>query len=165
MAKLKQLFSAFFVLTQCSSFAQSYQVQYIGYDSVQVQVTGLQTSFPTRNEASIYIVRLPSFLQSKGYITASVDSLQLDSTEAKVHLFLGEKYKWTKISTSPQTAALLEAIHWNEKTVSGPVDFNTLQAWQKKMLDHLEETGYPFGKVYLDSIDLNKEGVTAVLKN
>jgi outer membrane protein assembly factor BamA len=131
---------------------------------VQLQQAGVQISFPTRNEATLYIVRLPSFLQSKGYITASVDSLQLDSTEAKVHLFLGEQYKWTKINTSPQTAALLEAIHWNEKTVSGAVDFNTLQAWQKKMLDHLEETGYPFGKVYLDSIDINKEEVTAVLK-
>jgi outer membrane protein assembly factor BamA len=165
MAKLKQLFSVFFVLTQWSSYAQSYQVQYIGEDSaVLAQKAALQTQFFSRNEASLYMVRLPSLLQGKGFITASVDSLQLDSAGAKIHLFLGEQYQWARIAIPPQSAALLEAIHWNEKTLNGPIDFSSLQSWQKKVLDHLEENGHPFGKVYLDSIDIRDGRVNALVK-
>ncbi|HYK56669.1 MAG TPA: hypothetical protein VEV15_09330, partial [Flavisolibacter sp.] len=165
MAKLKQLFSVFLVLTQWSSFAQSYHVQYVGEDTVMLQQkAGVQTLFQNRSEAAVYIVRLPSLLQSKGYITASVDSMQLDSTSAKVSLFLGEQYKWATVHTAPKDAAILEGIHWNEKILGKTVDFNTLQAWQKKILEHLEENGHPFGKVYLDSIDIDKEQVTGTLK-
>jgi outer membrane protein assembly factor BamA len=165
MAKLKQLFSVFLVLTQWSSFAQSYHVQYVGEDTVMLQQkAGVQTLFQNRSEAAVYIARLPSLLQSKGYITASVDSMQLDSASAKVSLFLGEQYKWATVHTSPKDAAILEGIHWNEKLLGKTVDFNTLQAWQKKILDHLEDNGHPFGKVYLDSVDVHKEQVTGTLK-
>ncbi len=165
MAKLKQLFSVFFLLTQWSSFAQSYRVQYLGEDSLLLQQkTGVQTVFPGRSEAALYLAGLPSLLQNKGYITASVDSLQLDSAQAKVYLFLGEQYKWAKIRTDPRHAALLAAIHWNEKLPGATVDFPTLQAWQRRILDHLEENGHPFGKVFLDSIELDKEKLAAFLK-
>lgn len=147
--------------------AQTYPVHYVGVDADSAslqQKAALQTSFPSRTEASFYLAKLPSLLQSKGWITASVDSMQVDSTEASVYLFLGEQYKWATITTSPQNSALLEAIHWNEKTFKGPVDFATLQSWQKRILDYLEENGHPFGKVYLDSIAISGENVSASLK-
>jgi outer membrane protein assembly factor BamA len=167
MAKLKLLFSAFFFLTLLCAHAQSYPVQFIGADADSTELqqkAALTTTFPTRGDASVYLSRLPSLLQSKGYITAAIDSLQLDSARAKVYLFLGDQYKWAKIQTPAPYADLLEAIHWNEKTFNGTVDFSTLQAWQKKILDYLEEIGHPFGKVYLDSIGIHNEEVTAVLK-
>jgi outer membrane protein assembly factor BamA len=167
MAKLKHLLSLLLVLTQCCAFAQSYRVTYIGVDvdsSVLLQKASLQTAFPTKAEAALYAVKLPSLLQSKGYITASVDSMQLDSTAASVYVYLGEQYKWAKINTAPQNAALLDAVHWNDKILNGTVDFNTLQAWQKKLLNYLAETGHPFAKVYLDSIAINGDEVTASLK-
>ncbi|HEU4633055.1 MAG TPA: hypothetical protein VFS22_03665, partial [Flavisolibacter sp.] len=149
MAKLKQLFSVIFVLTQWSSYAQSYLVQYIAEDStVLQQKAALQTQFFSRNEASLYILRLPALLQGRGFLTASVDSMELDSASAKVRLFLGEQYQWARITIPSQSAAVLEAVHWNEKTLGGLVDFISLQSWQKKVLDYLEESGHPFGKVY-----------------
>ena len=44
------------------------------------------------------------------------------------------------------------------------MDFATLNAWQKKILDYLEENGYPFGKTYLDSVQINNNEVYALLK-
>lgn len=167
MAKLKLLFSVFFVLTLWCVHAQTYPVQYLGtgLDSAQLyQKTGLQTAFPSRVEASAYLTRVVSLLQGKGYITAAIDSLQLDSAQAKLYLFLGDQYKWARVHTSPQSTALLEAIHWEEKVFHGPMDFTVLQAWQQKILDYLEETGHPFGKVYLDSITLYDQEVSASLK-
>ena len=63
MAKLKHLLSLLLVLTQCCAFAQSYRVTYIGVDvdsSVLLQKASLQTAFPTKAEAALYAVKLPS---------------------------------------------------------------------------------------------------------
>lgn len=141
-------------------------MQYIGVDvdsSFLKQQAGLQSSFPSRIEASIYLNELPSLLQSKGYITASLDSLQMDSASGRALIFLGDQYKWARLSTDPANLPIMEAAHWNDKAFSGPVNFATLQDGQKKILDYLEENGHPFGKVYLDSITIQGEQVKAAL--
>ena len=76
--------------------------------------------------------------------------------------FLGDQYKWSAIRTQEKDAPVLEAIRFPE--MKGGVNFSTLNIWQKRILDHLEENGRPFGKIYLDSIQVNGEEVSAVLK-
>ena len=166
MAKLKHLLAAIsFLTTFCFVEAQSYVVDYRtpeGDTSIR-QKFSLQKDFASRAEAGLYLVQLPALLQGKGYITASLDSVQYDSTSAVAFVYEGELYKWAKIDTRQQDLPVLQAIRWPDK-VDGTMDFNTLQAWQKKILDHLEENGRPFGKVYLDSISINGSEVTALLK-
>ena len=62
-----------------------------------VSQTGLQTSFSSRMACTEYITNLTGFLQSKGYVTASVDSLQYDSAFARIVLFIGELYRWVQL--------------------------------------------------------------------
>src|SRR5689334_17756765 len=154
MTKLNHLFAAiFFLTTFYTAGAQSYTIHYRspeGDTSLQ-QKLFLQKTFSSQAEASLYLVQLPYLLQSKGFITASVDSIQYDSLSIKAVVYLGEQYKWARISTSEQDASLLEAIRW-PGNFEGAVDFTTIHNWQKKILDYLEENGRPFGKVYLDSI-------------
>lgn len=108
--------------------------------------------------------QLPFLLQGKGYITASIDSVQYDSMAATAVVFLGEQYKWAKLSVHEKDVALLEAVRWSPGSLKGPVDFAMLHLYQQKILDYLEEHGKPFGKVYLDSISINGDEVAAVLK-
>lgn len=166
MAKLKHLFAAiFFLTTFCIGRAQSYSIDYKtpeGDTSIQ-QKFPFQRKFFSYQEAGVYIAQLPALLQSKGYITSSVDSVRYDSTSATAMVYLGEQYKWAKINTRAQDASLLEAIRWPEK-FSGPVDFATFHIWQQKVLDYLEENGHPFGKVYLDDLTINGSEVGALLK-
>jgi outer membrane protein assembly factor BamA len=166
MAKLKHLLAAIsFLTTFCIGKAQSYSVYYrtTDGDTSFQQKLSLQRNFSSQTEAVLYFVQLPSLLQSKGYITASVDSVQYDSLFATAIVYLGEQYQWAKISTGEKDAAILQSIRWPDK-LEGTVDFNTVQAWQKKILDYLEENGRPFGKVYLDSIGIVGNEVNAVLK-
>src|SRR6478735_7387719 len=110
MAKLKHLLTAILFLTQLCSHAQTYRMQYIGVDvdsSLLQQHAGLQSSFSSRLEASLYVNNLSSLLQSKGYITASVDSLQLDSASGRALVYLGDQYKWARLSTAPANLPLL----------------------------------------------------------
>ena len=185
MAKLKHLFTAiFFLTTLCKASAQTdpaaaagktdsilgskaqrYGVQYRNAvnDSLIQNPQLLTDSFPSRADASVYVSKLPSLLQSKGYLAASVDSVQYDSLSAMVVLYLGDQYKWTKISTRTEDEALLQAIRWPEESFKGTMDFDFFQKWQQTILDYLEENGHPFGKVYLDSIGIEGKEVNAVL--
>ena len=166
MAKLKHLFAAIsFLTTFLAGMAQSYSVHYKNEkgDTAFVQSDILQKLFISKQDADIYIASLPSILRSRGFITSSVDDVKMDSVSAEVQLFLGEQYKWAKIETSPGDEAILRAVRWPEN-LNGPFDFSVLQAWQEKLLYHLEENGFPFGKVYLDSIHISGNEVNALLK-
>lgn len=168
MAKVKHLLSVIFVLTLCcTAQGQAFTIHYKAVDAdsnALQQNLSLQSSFPSRMEADAYIYALPVHLQSKGYVTASVDSLYYDSTAAYITLFLGQQYQWAAIKTPASAASLLEAIRWPQAGFSGVMDFKTLNTWQQKILDYLEENGHPFGKVYLDSIDLAGDRLSALLQ-
>lgn len=166
MTKLKHLLLLFTVLTHFSGWAQGYTLRYTGADrdsAALVKEASLQQSFASRMEASAYVARLSPELQAKGFITASLDSVQLDSLEGRVHLYLGEQYRWARIKAAPRVSAMLEALRWNENSISGLLNFEALREWQQKVLDQLEEQGYPFGSVYLDSIEIRGNEVSAVL--
>lgn len=166
MAKLKHLFAAIsFLTTFFFSEAQSYFVHYKTPegDTSILQKLSLQKNFASQMEAGMYLFQLPSLLQARGYITASVDSAQYDSLFATAIVYLGEQYKWAKINTIESDNQILQSIRW-PVSFEGSIDFNTLHFWQQRILDHLEEIGHPFGKVYLDSINIYNEEVNALLK-
>jgi outer membrane protein assembly factor BamA len=163
MAKLKHLLAAFFFLTQLNGFAQLYAVRYQNDDSLALKTARLQENFPDSNTAAIYIAEIPSLLQASGYLSASVDSVQMDSAAATVFLFLGDKYQWAHLSTTPANASVLQAVHWNEHDFTGPMNFKAVRSLQEDVLNYLEENGHPFGRVFLDSIVIAGQDVSAHL--
>ncbi len=166
MAKVKHRIAALAVLTLlwCGAVGQAYPVRYsVGAaDSASFARLSLPASFATRFEATNFLSGLLPLLQRQGFVTASLDRLQLDSSAANVSLFLGQAYRWASLRTAPKDAAVLEAIRF--PATRGQMDLAALNAWQKKILDYLEDEGYPFGKTWLDSIGISDGGVSAFLK-
>ncbi len=129
-----------------------------------VSKTGLQTSFASAAACTEYINKLPGYLQSKGYVTASIDSLHYDSAAASIVLFIGELYLWAQLDAKKVESSILDAIGWREKMFANkPIDFTQVQIWEERILSYLENTGYPFARVYLDSLQLENEKVSALL--
>lgn len=125
----------------------------------------ITTSFHSRSDCVEYINQLPSYLHSKGYFTVSLDSIHFDSTFARVVIFLGTKYQWVSLDTKGVPPTLLDAAGWKERTIySNPVDFTQLQLAEKRILDYLENNGYPFAKIFLDSVHIDNDKVSAALK-
>lgn len=157
-------------LWQCvSAFAQNkydLTVQYADRDTNQLTLRlGIQTSFASRQACMAYVSQLPGLLQGKGYATVSLDSIRYDSLGARIVVFAGEAYKWASLDARHIDPALLDAVGWKEKLFSGrPIDFSQVQFWQERMLNRLENTGYPFARVYLDSIVLDSNKVSALIK-
>ena len=172
-AKIQSLFPAallfcfFFCLHQYSFAQTNYQlhVTCIDKDSAFLEKElRLQTNFISRFACTDYINKLPNFLQAKGFINASVDSVKYDSSFAQLILYAGRQYKWAKINTAPTDQEILATNGWNEKLFPGkPMDFILVKNMQERTLNYLENNGYPFGKIYLDSLDLDKDSVSASL--
>jgi hypothetical protein len=125
----------------------------------------IPSAFSSRAACMEYVNQLPRSLQSRGYVTASLDSAWYDSAFAKIVLFTGDIYKWAQIDASLVDISLLQNTGWKERMFSGkPMDFAEVKLWQDRILNYLENNGHPFAKVYLDSLQLENESVSARLK-
>jgi len=125
----------------------------------------LQEDFKNSIQFVEYINRLPQLLQKKGYPTASIDSVRFDSSTAVVHLFVGQAFHWAHIDVDSVDKQILDAVAWNNKQFTNrAINFQQFEALRKKILDHLENNGYPFANVELDSIEFKNEDLSAKLK-
>src|SRR5687768_13875380 len=78
------------------TLSAQYQVNYkiVDKDSASLKSkAGLLTDFKTKPDAEEYLLKLPVNLATKGFVTASIDSLKVDSLSAHVELFLGAQYR------------------------------------------------------------------------
>ncbi len=126
---------------------------------------GIPAGFPSRTACIGYISKLPARMQAKGYVTASVDTVRFDTLSAYLVLFAGEKYQWARLDAHTVEPSLLDAVGWREKIFTGrPMDFAQVQSWQEKLLTYLENNGYPFARIYLDSLQMEEDRVSGLLK-
>jgi outer membrane protein assembly factor BamA len=125
----------------------------------------LITSFRSREACTEYIYGIPALLQSKGFVSASVDTVKYGDKSATLRLYIGQPWHWARIDTRRVDPGILAAIGWNDKAFAHrPVDLKQFKARQEMLLDYLENNGYPFAKVNLDSFALkDSEEVTAML--
>lgn len=170
MTKLKlQISVPFFLLLHICSIAQSkypLQIRSVDKDSAFISSgLGIKTDFDSRNDCVSYIDQLPAYLQAKGYVTASLDSIHFDSAYAKVVLYVGSRYEWANLDVKRIDPSILQAVGWRDKVFSDkPMDFSQVKQWQEKILSYMENSGHPFAKVYLDSLQMESEKVSAQLK-
>ena len=164
-----QISVLFFILLGLQGISQPnypLQIRCVDRDTKDfITSQGIATGFSSRFSCMEYVNQLPGLLQSRGFVTVSIDSLRFDSLSASVVLFAGLQYKWASLDAGRIDPSLLEAVGWREKIFSGkPMDFTQVRQWQERFLNHLENTGHPFARIYLDSIDLDQDRVRALLK-
>jgi len=167
MTKLKLLLLGCLLILLKDAAGQSYEVNYflIDADSSLKKEIGLKEKFASQLEARYFIATIPTLLQTRGYITASVDSAKIDSNGASVRLFLGLQYKWATINTVLGDEDILSAVRWPQASFRNlQMDWTALKNWQEQILIYLENNGYPFAKIILDSIDIEGNQVEALLR-
>lgn len=169
MTKAQYLLSVICIIINCSLLkAQNnyaLHIKPVDKDVAFITSLGLQQQFSDQLACRSYADSIPTILKAKGYITASVDSFFFDSTSARMVLYVGDVYRWAQLNTSTVPLDLLQAVGWRSSVYRGqPIDFLQVADLQKRMLNHLENTGYPFAKVYLDSLTMQGDEVTAQLK-
>jgi outer membrane protein assembly factor BamA len=144
-----------------------YQLKIIPVDKDSLFISSqlkLQTAFPNQESCLQYIENLPATLQLRGYPAASVDSISADSVLTSIQLFIGEAYQVAALRMDSVGKRTLEEIGWSSKTIlNKTLNAEQLRQWQEKMLEHFENNGYPFVKIWLDSLVFIREKLEARL--
>ncbi|HET9056841.1 MAG TPA: POTRA domain-containing protein [Chitinophagaceae bacterium] len=126
---------------------------------------GLQENFVNQADCLVYLFKITSTLHAKGYVAASVDSAWYDSTSANVMLFVGKKYQWAQLHISQSEIKVLENLNLSQKYfLNQPLNIEQLQAVERKLLDYYEDIGFPFARIWLDSVLFNDENVSGNLR-
>ncbi|MEZ5027188.1 MAG: ShlB/FhaC/HecB family hemolysin secretion/activation protein [Ferruginibacter sp.] len=159
-------FSASVIAQVNKSPAYLLQIKLVDKDSVfNLQALKLQTSFSGKSSCYNYISSLISLLSSKGYPTASVDSILDKENYTLIHLFLGKQYYWINLHTDSLEKAALAYSRFQKIDYEGKLlNMQQLTSLQQKILTYYTNNGYPFAKVYLDSIRLYDDKMEARLK-
>jgi outer membrane protein assembly factor BamA len=155
---------ALFVFCKCVYAQDNYRLHIlpVDRDSVFISKLGLRTNFPGKLQCNEYVMRLPALLQAKGFITASLDSLAVNDSAAVVQLFLGNEYRLANIKISDTDLPFLQQAGYRANN-SSTLNFQQYHALQEVLLDQFENTGYPFARIQLDSVNINSEQIEAVL--
>jgi len=141
-------------------------IQFVDKDnSFNVEPLKLQKAFTGKAACNTYIQGLTSLLSSKGYPTASVDSIFERENSTTIHLFLGKQYQWIKLTPDGIEKAAMDDSRFREKDYEGKLlNIQQLLALQQKLLDYYEKNGYPFAEIFLDSIRLDDNKMDALLR-
>ena len=174
MTKIRQAISSLIFLLMLLFFnlflhAQGiYQLRVTGIDKDSLFIEndlGLQTQFTSRTACIDYVNKLPALLHAKGYVTASIDSIQYDSSFARLVLFIGDSYQWVSLDTRQVDPVILSSVGWNEKLFTGkPIDPVEVKKLEEKIINYLETRGYPFAKASVDSLSFDNDKVNGLLK-
>jgi outer membrane protein assembly factor BamA len=130
----------------------------------QTDIAGLKREFNTGADCREYLASLPASLRRKGYLAASVDSIHIDSLSGVAWVFLGELYQWKSIRVRPTDQKMLELAGWDLRPVAGrPADFTQVDRASEKFVAYMENHGYPFARIWLDSMQIEGSTVEATL--
>lgn len=143
----------------------SYKIVYVYQPTINTEKELLlKTQFNNEKSCTDYIQQLPQLLQSKGYISASVDSVIQNNQLYTVHVFVGEKYVWKELLVKQNDWPLLNQAGIQQKEFqTTPFNPQLVEQVQEKLLNYFETVGHPFASISFDSLVISNQTVSAKL--
>jgi outer membrane protein assembly factor BamA len=130
-----------------------YKLKILPVDQPPAQEVAIETNFRNKAACDQYIINLPALLKSKGFPTASIDSIEEDSLSTILHIYFGNRLRLGQIYTDSSDKELLENAGWTTNQLRDqPLTTDKLNQLQAQLLNYLENNGYPFARLQLDSI-------------
>lgn len=103
-----------------------------------------------------------AFLHGQGFLEASIDSCERDSSTTTCPLTVGRVYRWARLSGSGIPVEIASEARFREKLFAGkPLAPKGVQQLFEDLLKRCEDSGYPFARVRLDSLRMQEHGMNA----
>lgn len=103
-------------------------------------------------------------LQKDGYLLAGVDTVVMDTNTVIVDLTIGEKYRWASLKSGNVEEGILSGIGYKDRFYENkPFKYEEASKILRKIVAYLENNGYPFASVKLDSIIIKQQHISASL--
>ncbi len=152
----------FLVLSPYYFGQKNYSLTYSNQNYRQIK-KNTTVKFTDSIQAKKYLQNLQLLAIKKGHLLASADTLKYLNHELKASFYVGPKFgKVNLLLKNDDLRFFKQYLHINEKFYTG-MPFNSVQISNslRSMQQALENNGYPFAKVYLDSIELVNDNLTA----
>jgi outer membrane protein assembly factor BamA len=160
--KISGLLVAMLTLSLIAGAQYTLRYQPVDRDSSFITDTlKLQRTFQNLPSCMSYVKKIPALLQKKGYPNASVDSTRYDSLNAICVVYVGDGAKYSVLNTDSIDQSILAHAGISKRN---PPDILDLKKVQERILNHMENTGYPFASVVVDSLKFTEDTMYAVLK-
>ncbi len=103
-------------------------------------------------------------LHKQAYLQASVDTLVTSGDTLLAFISVGEQFKWVALKKGNISPLLLSKAEFHEKYYHNKL-FNIDQFldFENDLLTYLEDHGYPFASLQIDSFMIEKNGLYGVL--
>lgn len=151
-----------------ASFAQSkIQLSLLPVDTSTVFIqknVKFKASHPDSTAAVSELQNVVRQLHNQAYLEASVDTLKRVGNTLVALLHVGRPYAWTALQNGNIDALFLDQSGFRERLYRNqPFSPGQLQKLQENLLAAAENNGYPFARVWLDSLQLNDNQFIAKL--
>ncbi|MFZ4543354.1 MAG: hypothetical protein ACOYOA_04840 [Saprospiraceae bacterium] len=101
----------------------------------------------------------------KSYYEASIDKISRKDSIFEVSLHVGKPYEWLNLEKGNVEAALLDKVAFREKKFqNSQFKHDQLLELQNSIVRYLENNGYPFAAIGLDSVRVSNYTVSAKLQ-
>lgn len=103
-------------------------------------------------------------LHARAYLEASVDTLARIDSSYIAFVHLGQRYQWASLRNGNVDPVFLDQVGFRDRLYAGrPFSYEQVAKLQSKLLEYAENNGYPFARVYLDSLQIGKDRIAAAL--
>ncbi|TAH19368.1 MAG: hypothetical protein EAZ08_09365 [Cytophagales bacterium] len=145
-------------------YAQKYTLKVHTTDQAILSKLKIQTLFSDSLAIYTSMNQLLKELKAEAYLTASIDSVYFLKNQCNAVLAIGRQYKWLQLSAGNIDDLLLEKIGLKKTIFKNKIiEYQHFIDIQKNILTYLENNGYPFAQVKLDSISLINNQLAASL--
>ncbi|MCC7029936.1 MAG: BamA/TamA family outer membrane protein [Chitinophagaceae bacterium] len=146
-------------------YAQKHLLSISGADKdTFISLTKIDTVFNSFVECRAALNDAHNRLLQAGYLTHSIDSVQVTDSATTVLVYTGSQYVWASLKNSNIPTWLLTQSRFDERRYFGKqVEMEKLSPVFEKVLRYFEDNGYPFASFYLDSVSIINNGVNARL--
>lgn len=160
---MKKIIFIFFVF--CAIFARS-QKNYeliFSSDSYKALKKNPSNRFPDSISAINYVKEFQFFAIKSGYLLASVDSIRFETKKMRVHFHLGPKFEQANLRMDPSDLQFFRRTSsLNEKVLTNmPFSPPEIAKLLKRLHTDLENNGFPFSSVKLDSLIIDSLNLSA----
>lgn len=127
-------------------------------------IPAYKTSFGDSVSAAYEVKEIIQKLHSQAFLQASVDSLARHGDTLLSYIFLGEQFKWAALKKGNINPLILSKTEFQERYYHNRL-FNIEQflAFEDDLLTYLEDHGYPFASLQIDSFMIEKNSLYGVL--
>lgn len=121
----------------------------------------------TRTNYSEELKKAINSVVEQGYLAASIDSIvQNDSSKIlNIYYYKGEKFNWGTLKISNKNKTILSKVGYGERLENNkPFSPQKLASLYTQTLSYLENNGYPFAQLKLDSCKVEGSSISGVLQ-